>query len=46
MKYKTLPDWEYIKNLVLYAEIMNQQKLDVNPKYPDYWRIVKEAVIQ
>ena len=44
MKYQPLPDWEYIKGIVLFVSIMSNG-FRANPRYPSYWRLVKEAVI-
>ena len=45
MTDKPLPDYKLIKNMILFAEIMKQGRFGVNPRYPEYWRLVKEAVL-
>jgi|WetSurMetagenome_2_1015567.scaffolds.fasta_scaffold191062_2 hypothetical protein len=40
---KPLPDWILIKNMILTATIIEKGSFMVNPKYPKYWQVVKEA---
>jgi hypothetical protein len=43
---KKLSDYDYerMKDLVLVATILKVEHFGVNPKYPEYWEVVKGAV--
>jgi hypothetical protein len=44
METQPLPDWKYIKGMILYGTILAQGRIGVNSKYPKYYLLVKEAV--